>query len=155
MNIALVITNLRGGGAEKAMLRLATALASRGHRVRLILLEHRVEHELPKDVELHALTAPGVTVGKGFLGKLHTAFRLQRLYRRLGLGPECLTISTLPFADQVVATARIPNVWFRIANTLSAEVESLKSPTKRARRLARYQRLYEGRNLIAVSEGVA
>jgi glycosyltransferase involved in cell wall biosynthesis len=155
VNIALVITNLRGGGAENAMLRLAAALARRGHRVALILLEHRIEHEVPGDIELHALTTPGMALGKGFLGRLLAASRLRRLYRRLGLGPECLTISTLPFSDQVVAAARLPNVWFRIANTLSAEVEALHSPRKRARRLARYRRLYDGRNLVAVSDGVA
>jgi len=154
MNFALVTTNLRGGGAEKSMLRLAGALAARGHRVRLILLEHLVEHELPPGVELHALTAPGRAIGKGLLGRIRAAARLRALYRRLGLGADCLTVSTLPFADRVVAAARLPNVWFRIANTLSAEIERL-SPSKRARRLARYRRLYEGRNLVAVSDGVA
>jgi glycosyltransferase involved in cell wall biosynthesis len=155
VNFALVITNLRGGGAESAMLRLAGALAGRGHRVRLILLEHRVEHAVPEDVDLHALTAPGTALRKGFMGRLLAAFRLRRLYGRLGLGADCVTISTLPFSDQVVAAARLPNVWFRIANTLSAEVEALHSPRKQARRLARYRRLYDGRSLIAVSDGVA
>ena len=154
MNVALVTTNLRGGGAEKSMLRLAAALAGRGHRVRLILLEHLVDHEVPAGIELHALTSPDKTIGKGFPGRVLAAARLRTLYRRLGLGADCLTVSTLPFADRVVAAARLPNVWFRIANTLSAEIERL-APRKRSRRLARYQRLYEGRNLVAVSDGVA
>jgi glycosyltransferase involved in cell wall biosynthesis len=154
MNAALVITNLRGGGAEKSMLRLAAALAARGHRVRLILLEHVIEHEVPEKIELHALTRPNASIGKGFFGRLAAAARLRALYRRLGLGADCLTISTLPFADRVVAAARLPNAWFRIANTLSAEIERLAT-RKRARRLARYRRLYEGRDLVAVSDGVA
>jgi glycosyltransferase involved in cell wall biosynthesis len=154
MNFALVTTNLRGGGAEKSMLRLAAALAARGHRVRMILLEHLIEHDVPAGIELHALTAPGRAIGKGMLGRMLAAARLRALYRRLGLGGDCLTVSTLPFADLVVAAARLPNVWFRIANTLSAEIERL-APGRRARRLARYRRLYEGRNLVAVSDGVA
>ena len=82
---------------------------------------------------------------------------LRALYRRLGLGTDCVTISTLPFADQVATSARLPNLWCRITNTLSAEVRQLerKSPRRAARRLGRYRRLYEGRNLIAVSDGVA
>jgi glycosyltransferase involved in cell wall biosynthesis len=157
VNFALIVTNLRGGGAERAMLRLASALARRGHGVRLVLLEHRLEHELPAGIELHALTAPGRSIGKGFLGVLLGARRLRRLYRRLGLAAGCLTISTLPFCDRVVAAARLPGAWFRISNTLSAEVEQLarRSARKAARRLERYRRLYEGRNLVAVSEGVA
>jgi glycosyltransferase involved in cell wall biosynthesis len=157
VNVALVITNLRGGGAEMAMLRLSAALASRGHRVRLILLEHLIEHEIPQQVEMHVVTPEGALLGKGLIGRLGAVIRLRRLYRRLGLGADCMTISTLPFADQVVAAARLPHVWFRIANTLSAEIAELahRGPRKAARRLARYRRLYEGRNLIAVSEGVA
>lgn len=157
MSFALVVTNLRGGGAEKNMLRLAAKLAERGHRVRLILLEHRIEHEVPPGIELHALTPAGEELARGWFGKRRSAFRLRRLFRGLGLGADCLTISTLPFADEVVAGARLPNVWFRIANTLSAEIDALgrRSPRKAARRLARYRRLYEGASLIAVSDGVA
>jgi glycosyltransferase involved in cell wall biosynthesis len=157
MNVALVVTNLRGGGAEAAMLRLAAALAGRGHRVRLIVLEHLIEHEIPRELELHVVTPRGATLDKGVIGRLAAAVRLRRLYRRLGLGADCLTISTLPFADRIVAAARLPRVWFRIANTLSAEAEQLARarPRKATRRLARYRRLYEGCNLVAVSDGVA
>ena len=157
MNLALVITNLRGGGAEMAMLRLSAALASRGHRVRLILLENIIEHEIPSQVEVHIVTPGRAGLSKGLIGRTGAVIRLRRLYRRLGLGADCLTISTLPFTDQVVAAARLPRVWFRIANTLSAEIHQLaqRSPRTAARRLARYRRLYEGRDLIAVSDGVA
>ena len=44
MNFALIVTNLAGGGAERAMLNIAELLAGRGHGVDLILLEQRVEH---------------------------------------------------------------------------------------------------------------
>ena len=150
MNFALVLTNLAGGGAERSMLRLAAALSRRGHRARLVLLENRVEHAVPQGVELSALAARSP---KGLLGKWLGAARL----RRLRLDEGWLTVSTLPFADETALLADMPNLWCRIANTLSAEVEQLRraSPRKAARRLARYRRLYEGRNLVAVSAGVA
>jgi glycosyltransferase involved in cell wall biosynthesis len=153
MSIALVITNLAGGGAERTMLRLAVALAGRGHDVRLILLEHLVAHEVPASVRLHALTRPGRRIRKGLIGIRLAAFRLRALYRRLGLDRACTTISMLPFTDRVVAAARLPNVWFAVQNTLSVAAGSL-APPRRARRLARYRRTYEGRNLVAVSGGV-
>ena len=157
MTFALVVTNLRGGGAERAMLRLAIVLSRRGHRVELILLEHRIEHELPTGIAIHALTAAGVRIGKGIIGKRLAALALRRLYRRLGLGGDCITVSTLPFADEVVALARIPNAWHRIANNLSAEIEHLarSNPRKAERRAARYLRMYRSKNLVAVSDGVA
>lgn len=158
MKIAFVTTNLRGGGAEKALLKLAAALAGRQHEVHVILLEHVVEHAIDTTFRLHALSRPGQQVSKGFIGKFLAARRLARLHRRLERDAAFdMTISTLPFADEVAAQARLPRLWHRIANTLSAEIESLRktSPGKAERRLARYRRLYDGRNLIAVSDGVA
>jgi glycosyltransferase involved in cell wall biosynthesis len=118
----------------------------------VIALDLRVEHEVPPGVELHILQTR-----RGLLGTWLAARALRGIYRRLGLGADCITISTLPFADRVATLAKLPNLWCRIANTLSAEIAALRvaSPGKAARRLARYRRLYEGRNLVAVSDGVA
>src|SRR5439155_14234214 len=152
MIYALLLSSLAGGGAERAMLRLAVAFQRRGHAVRLIVLNATIEHEVPPELELHMLRTR-----KGVLGTWLAGRAIRALYRRLGLGSECVTVSTLPFADRVAVSAGLPNVWCRITNNLSAEIADLrrKSPGKAARRLARYRRLYEGRNLIAVSEGVA
>jgi glycosyltransferase involved in cell wall biosynthesis len=152
MMFALVLSNLAGGGAERAMLRLAVALKRRGHGVRVIVLDPKIEHDVPPELELHTLHTR-----RGLLGAWLAARALRGLYRRLGLGAECVTISTLPFADLVAARANLANLWCRITNTLSAEIRELQhaSPSKAARRLARYRRLYEGRNLVAVSDGVA
>ena len=158
LKIALVVTNLRGGGAEKAFLTLGALLAGRGHEIHLFLLENIVEHAPAPAIHLHALTAPGKALGKGFIGKHLAAAKLRKRYRQAENGrPFDFALSTLPFADEVVALAGLPRVWFRIANTLSAEIDNLRrgSPTKAARRLARYRRLYDGKNLIAVSQGVA
>jgi glycosyltransferase involved in cell wall biosynthesis len=155
MTIALVVTNLEAGGAERVMLRIAAGLGARGHSVHLIALEHIVAHEIPPGVELHSLTRPGVAIRKGVVGVLRAAGSLRLHYRRWKIDRTSPTLSTLPFADRVVAASRLPNVWHRIANTLSLEAEALDPPHRRTRRLARYRRLYEGRNLIAVSDGVA
>lgn len=158
MRIGFIVTNLAGGGAERALLNIAAALAARGHRSEVILLENVISHELPPGVTVHALTAKDRTVSKGWLGKRLAAARLARLQAQLARHqPFDLLVSTLPFADEVARRARLPRHWCRIANTLSAEVARLHAAhrTKAARRLARYRRLYDGRPLIAVSQGVA
>lgn len=158
MKIAFITTNLRGGGAEKAVVKLASLLAQRSHEVHVILLEYIVEHELDPAFVLHALSPTGRVRSKGILGKCLAALKLRRLFGRLQKSaPFDLVVSTLPYADEVVAIARLPRVWYRIANTLSAEIEALRksSPGKAERRLHRYRSLYSGQNLIAVSEGVA
>jgi glycosyltransferase involved in cell wall biosynthesis len=158
MKLAFVLTNLAGGGAEKAVMKLAQALAARGNEVHLVLLEHIVEHGQPANVAVHALTRPGQPLSKGFLGKRLAARRLRGLLRDLELSsPFDLVVSTLPFADEVAALAGTARHWCRIANTLSAEIARLREVGggKAERRLARYRRLYGARRLIAVSDGVA
>lgn len=158
MKIALVITNLRGGGAEKAMVKLADLLTTHGHEVHLVLLEHVIEHRVPQSIRLSALTDPGQRASKGHVGKWLLAWRLRLHLKRLErTRPFDFILSTLPFADDVARAARLPRLWHRIANTLSAEIAALArgNPAKAERRLAKYRRLYANSRLIAVSDGVA
>lgn len=152
MRFVFVVTNLAGGGAEKAVLKLADRLAQRGHRAQIVLLENRIEHEAPATVDIAVV--PG-TFGRGWFGKRLLARRLAAHVRRSG-APD-LIVSTLPFADEVAALAQLPRHWCRIANTLGSEIDRLaeRDPAKAARRLARYRALYGRRPLIAVSAGVA
>ena len=158
MKIAFVTTNLKGGGAEKSILRVGSDLRARGHSVHLILLEGILDHALPDGLPWHALTAPGEEATKGWLGKHLAARRLRRLFDQLSVNaPFDSIVSTLPYCDEVVVRAGLRPAWFRIANTLSVEIELLRrtSPRKAARRLNRYKEIYGRSNLIAVSDGVA
>ena len=158
MKVALITTNLRGGGAEKAMTKLAALLSRRGHEAHLVLLEHLVEHAVPSGVQLSALTSPGRAANKSFVGKRWLAMRLKRHMARLaGKQPFDLTLTTLPFADEVGKLAGLPRLWHRIANTLSAEIDKLArhSPSKAARRREKYRQIYGAGRLVAVSDGVA
>ncbi|MFS8086257.1 MAG: glycosyltransferase [Acidobacteriota bacterium] len=158
MNFALVVTNLAGGGAERAMLNIAALLAARGHGVDLILLEQLIEHTVAEDISLHVVTPRRAKLGHGWLGKRVAAWRLARLWKRLDARrPVNLTVSTLPYCDEVVRHARVPRVRYRIANTLSAEIDQLarRDAAKARRHLARYCAIYDGQSLIAVSQGVA
>jgi glycosyltransferase involved in cell wall biosynthesis len=150
MRFVFVLTNLAGGGAEKAVVKLASGLAAKDHKVEITLLEDYVEHAPPEGVGVAALTAKA---SKGWLGKRQLASRLARHL----MAPWNLLVSTLPLADEVTALAGLPRHWCRIANTLSSEVAKLATdhPSKARRRLARYRHLYGRRPLIAVSTGVA
>lgn len=149
MKFAFVVTNLAGGGAEKAILKLAAALTARGHETEVVLLERHADHVVPAGVAVHVLTEK---ILRGWLGKRLLA---RNLRRHLGHRYDLL-VSTLPFADEVTALANLPRHWCRIANTLGSEIDRLAaaSPAKAARRLERYRRLYGSRPLIAVSDGV-
>jgi glycosyltransferase involved in cell wall biosynthesis len=152
MKFALFTTNLAGGGAEKALAKIAGGLVGRGHEVEFIVCEdaglHSANYAPPAGCGFHALSA---RAGHGWLGKRRLAWRLQRL---LASHPHDLLVSTLPFADEVAVLARAPRHVCRIANTLSAEIARLTAG-KAQRRAARYRKLYGSRPLVAVSQGVA
>jgi glycosyltransferase involved in cell wall biosynthesis len=158
MNYIFVITNLAGGGAERAMLNLATLLTQRGNEVDMILLEGRIEHSVPDATKMYVVTPSGRKLGHGWLHKRLAAWRLARIWCKLDAKKSIhLTVSTLPFCDEVVRRARLPKTCFRIANTLSAEIDrlALRSRSKAQRRLERYRHIYDNQKLVAVSEGVA
>jgi glycosyltransferase involved in cell wall biosynthesis len=152
MKFALFTSNLAGGGAEKALAKIGSGLAARGHEVDFIVCEdagnHAGNYAPPAGCCFHALAA---RAGHGWLGKRRLAWRLNRL---LASHPHDLLVSTLPFADEVAALARAPRHVCRIANTLSAEIARLPA-AKAQRRAARYRELYGSRRLVAVSLGVA
>lgn len=148
MKFALFTTNLAGGGAEKALAKIGSGLATRGHEVDFIVCEDVGSYVPPAGCDFYALST---CAGHGWLGKRRLAWRLRRLLASHG---HDLLVSTLPFADEVAALAQVSRHVCRIANNLSAEIARL--PAVRAqRRAARYRGLYGSRRLVAVSQGVA
>lgn len=153
MRLAFVLTNLSGGGAEKAILKTVQLLSKAGHQCKLFLLESQFAHQASSDLSICILNNKK-SVGKGWLSRRLLAFSLRSKIQQFN--PD-IVISTLPFADEVTALSRVNNHWCRIANTLSVEIENLakNNQSKARRRLLRYQRIYGTRKLIAVSQGVA
>ncbi|MCX7897678.1 MAG: glycosyltransferase [Rhodocyclaceae bacterium] len=150
MKFAFILPTLAGGGAEKAVLKIAAGLSAKGHEARLILLGEHLEHMPPPGLMIQPLAKK---LMRGSLGKFLLASRLRRMLAH----DVDLVVSTLPFADEVAALARLPRHSCRIANTLGAEIDRLAKsrPSKARRRMARYRRLYHDRPLVAVSQGVA
>ena len=148
MKFALFTTNLAGGGAEKALAKIGSGLAQRGHEVEFIVCEDAGAYPPLPGCRFTALTQ---RAGHGWLGKRRLAWRLRR---HLSGRNHALLVSTLPFADEVAQLADLPRHACRIANTLSAELARLPAD-KASRRARRYRGLYGSRPLVAVSQGVA
>lgn len=155
MRILLIIPDLRGGGAEKVTITLAGGLAARGHSVGILLFYSQSDYEIPAGVALETLTNPGRHMRFGWPDKRFLAWKLKRWLRNAG--PYDLVVSNLPFASEVVHLAGIEGVWHHIHGNLSAEIDEISPDRKRKarRRWTRFQRIFDGKNLIAVSDGVA
>ena len=134
-------------------MNIGHGLEARGHEIHLILLGAKFHYQ--SKLTTHMATKK--PTDKSFWGKRKTARALRKLYIKLSMERDFdLVVSTLPYADEIVHMAKIPNVWYRIANTLSEKVERdrKKGALKARRLLKRYQTLYSNRNLIAISHGV-
>jgi hypothetical protein len=73
MKFALFTTNLAGGGAEKALAKIGSGLAERGHDVDFIVCEDAGEYAPPAGCRFHALSS---RAGHGWLGKRRLAWKL-------------------------------------------------------------------------------
>jgi ADP-heptose:LPS heptosyltransferase len=155
MNICLVITNLSGGGAERATIDLAKTLKENNHQITIILLENKIAHAI-SDEEIHYLTKENHLLN-GWVGKRRLAKKLNTLWTELNKKKFFdITISRLPFANEISVLAKLDNLHLYIDNALSQEIEKLKknSVLKGLRKSFRYKRIFKGQKLIAVSEGV-
>jgi glycosyltransferase involved in cell wall biosynthesis len=155
MNFVFIITNLNAGGAEKAILNIASKLIEFGHGVDIILLNDLIKYPV-NNIKIHPLTKYRSFMN-GWLKKQWLIHKVACKWNKLNkLNPIDFTLSTLPFSDEIVQKAGIKKVYYRIANSLSAEIRqaSLKNPKKALKRQKKYQKIYENQRLIAVSYGV-
>lgn len=154
IKFAFVLTDLSGGGAEKAILNIASHLVSCGHNVDIILLRNIIKYPLHHSLNLTTLAD---NPSFGWFGKRLLVYKLSKLIEKKSEKQAFdVIVSTLPLADEIALMAKLPNHWCRIANTLSIEVSklALSNVVKSIRRYKRYQQRYNAKQLITVSEGV-
>jgi glycosyltransferase involved in cell wall biosynthesis len=139
MKFALFTTNLAGGGAEKALAKIGSGLAARGHEVDFIVCEDAGHHPPPAGCRFTALAA---RAGHGWLGKRRLAWKLET---RAGgeLRPDLL-VSTLPFADEVAALARAPQPCLPHRQYALCRDRAPAGVQGHTPRLERYRTLYGG-----------
>jgi hypothetical protein len=125
MRVLLLIPTLGFGGAERALTRYMSALLSAGHDVTLLTLSPTIELPVPAGGDVQSLTQ--YPIRGSWLSKFSYARKLRNWVKRSEQrGKFELVISTLPFMDEIVRKAGLPNVWHRIANTLGSEVNAIR-----------------------------
>lgn len=149
--VAFFTTSLAAGGAEKSLLRIASALADHDVPVIFIAASFGGVIQEPEQLEVKYLSKMAI-VRFSLLRKLWLATRLKWVL----FTNNCdLLISTLPTADEIVALSRFPKTIFRIANLYGLDVDAQRSELKRRRRLRRYRKLYENRPIVCTTEYMA
>ena len=148
-HIALFVPSLHGGGAERAMLDIATELAGRGVPAHLVLVkaEGQYLNLVPDGVRLIDLSSH------------RTAASLLKLVQYIRREKPIALLSTLTQASVIALIAKLvlkgrPRVVTRIANTYSEELASGSFKHKLALKLL--SNLFPvADGIVAVSQGVA
>ncbi len=158
--VGLIITNLAGSGAEKIVIQMARMFKEKDIDVHIFLLENVITYDNINDLQIHLLSAKRniYKVLKIFGDKL-LASKLKRIVKQIELGSIQfdLFLSNLPAADRVAVQASLPHCRYLIHTSYSMELKEFRQKGK-VRRAAKkeklYRTLYEGKDLIAVSEGI-
>lgn len=158
-HILFIIDGLPGGGAERVVLRLSQGLVQAGYDVTLLALSAVRDYDIPDGVDYQVCedTYRGLfrrqTEIKRRAAKMDTL--LSSLFVRKGI--PALVVSNLHKTDRIVVQSRVLtglNVWFCLHGMYSASYLGNKTGLRRALKQAKIRKVYDGRNIIGVSDAV-
>ena len=119
-NIVLVINDLKGNGAERVVITLATGFTEVGHRASIVCFKEYIELPIPSGIPVHVFSEKYFRwIPRSIRGKLTAPFLDRFIRKKIGL-PDLLLSNLLP-ADRVLAHSRLANVFFIVHNTMSNE----------------------------------
>ena len=146
-NIAILLPNLAGSGAEKVALTQAKLL-SKKYNVKLFLLENIIDHDI-KNIKIYPLTyIKNQYKPLKKLGDYIYKFLLLRKFKQLNFYPDVL-FSHLPRADRVGKLLNMKK-FFTIHISYKAEFNRFSS-IRAKKKLKLYRKIYKNENLITVS----
>ncbi|SLM61348.1 MULTISPECIES: glycosyltransferase [Dickeya] len=159
MRILIVIDGLPGGGAEKVVLTLAQGLIAARHQVSLFSLRDVQEYPLPAGLTYQTLvdrcTSPWRKLNEltRRAKALDTAIRAAESRH----GNFDLVLSNLHKTDRIVARCaalKRSSVWFCLHGMFSPSYIGHRQGVSRWLKRKKIQRVYQQRNLVAVSQAV-
>jgi len=151
--VAIVVTNLAGSGAEKIAISQAKMFYEKGYKVVLFLLDDIKTY----DISSFGFSVVSLTNKKDtykFLGKLGDKIYANILQKKMKeFGKFDLVLSNLPRADRVVKLLNHPNKYFIIHMSYKAELKKFKS-SRAQKKLKLYQYIYKDEQLITITDAM-
>jgi len=145
-SFVFVVADLYGGGAQRVLLNTAEALRKRGNKVTVCLLRQRVDLDVPKRLTLVNLRVIN-RFTKLFRSRLIERLQAKKIESYLSEASPDVVISCS--CDRITRHIRRENVYFWVHINLTGNAEKSKKVVKR------YNKIYSGKNIITVSDGVA
>jgi glycosyltransferase involved in cell wall biosynthesis len=156
MRFVFVISELSKNGPSGSRLRLAAGLRRRGHAVTVLALTNHADTgalAIPPGVDVQTIAPSLLRYPAGLFGRVRLALRLRAWVQRQ-VPPIDFLSSSLTSTDRIVHMAGLQDAWHWIHIATSQLLTDARSARRRKRRLAFFRRLYRGRHVIGVSQGV-
>lgn len=159
MRILMIIDGLPGGGAEKVVLTLCEGMQKMGHDVSLFSLRGVCNYTLPQGIDYQVVENPSQTPWRKITELSRRAAGLDAAIRasEKRAGNYDLIFSNLHKTDRIVArcAAIAPQkLWFCIHGILSTSYLGHRSGLSRWLKKRKIARIYQGKNIVAVSRAV-
>ncbi|MDO9206850.1 MAG: glycosyltransferase [Sulfuricurvum sp.] len=151
-NVLFVIDSMGIGGAEKVTLAIAKSFVQNNYGVDLIVCDNAVLLDIPREINLHILDFK-----KSFLDYTKYRRKLHQMINNLIEKNGCdydLILVALQKATKLVSGYNHPNIYHCIHSTLSQTAFKNRTGLKRFFKKRTLQKIYNGLNIITVSDGV-
>lgn len=152
--VIFVVSALRGGGAERSVLKTYQLLESElGCECHIILFENAIEHELPSGVRVHILDEVNAIPKNGLnrFSYRHKAVKVVDKFIDDNFEAGTLVLSNMVFADKVMSLSK-HNVHHIIRNSYTQAMLMGKNPIKQIMVKRNLSKVYGNHPLIFVSK---
>lgn len=158
-HILFAIDALTGRGAEKVVINLGEELLKLGHIVTFVIYENIIEFDIDPQINIYKLN-PLIHSGSRVFSRL-TDHKNVNLFKSLlsniemQFGTVDLILSSLPRMDRILSLIKSDRIYHIIGNPLSLQSGIRKSIwRKKISRIWHMKRMYDGRKLIGMSQGI-
>ncbi|NIG98570.1 MAG: glycosyltransferase [Serratia symbiotica] len=159
MRILMVIDGLPGGGAEKVVLTLCQGIQQMGHDVSLVSLRDDCKYPIPPGINDLVVADNSRTPWRKLTELSRRATALDRAIADMERknGAFDLAFSNLHKTDRIVSRSKLlvsDRLWFCIHGILSTSYLGHREGLDRWLKQRKIAGVYQGRNIVAVSQAV-
>lgn len=149
--ILMVIDSLGAGGAEKVALNLASALQEESYHIDIITIDNVVSYEVDEAISLYSLDFK-----KGLFDYYTNSRRLHKVIDDLQSEHAYeMIIVHLQKSTRLMRGYRHKNLVNVVHSTLSQASLSNRKGLRKYLKIRRLKGIYDGQNIVAVSNGIA
>lgn len=150
--IVMVIPDLKGNGAERVLLTLATGFSQQNCDVNIVVFNDFIELKSDQSFKLHVFNKHYRWIPKAIRGIVLAPMLDKYIIKTCGV-PD-LVLSNLMPVDRILCQSRLKNTFLVLHNTIGQEFLKGLSASKKQRLIKKLAIIYTKKPTISVSKGV-